>query len=386
MTEDRAADERPGLVQRVRTPAGDPAWQVSGYQQVKQLLLDPRLGRSHPQPQQASRYSNSVFIGRPHSTDPETERAESVRFRRVLSRSFSGRRMQALRPRVAELATQLLDELVKQVPPVDFHEYVSFRLPVLVICELLGVPYADREEFRAYCDQIADMTDEATSRAGMQALFGYMTALVDRKRSQTGADVISDLIRAQQDEGFPEEGIAGAATGLLFAGHITTVNAIDRGVLLLCANPDQRAALAADPELVPRAVEEILRCPTPLPGSSRAVPAGLTRYAQTDLDVAGVTIGAGELVLLNTRAANTDREVFVDPQRFDITRTDNPHLTFGHGAHFCPGAPLARIELHVLFEMLPRRLPTLRLAVPMEALHTRTNVIFGGLTELPVTW
>jgi pentalenolactone synthase len=157
-------------------------------------------------------------------------------------------------------------------------------------------------------------------------------------------------------------------------------------VLLLCTNPDQRAALAADPALGPQAVEEILRAPTPLPDSSATVPTGLTRYAQADIDVAGVTIGAGELVLLNTRAANRDGEVFADPQRFDITRTDNPHLTFGHGAHFCPGAPLARIELHVMFEVLPHRFPTLRLAVPIQTLRTRTNVIFGGLTELPVTW
>ena len=269
---------------------------------------------------------------------------------------------------------------------MDFHEHVSFPLPVLVICELLGVPYADREQFRAYCDQMADTTDQATSRAGMQALFTYMTVLVDRKRSQPGMDVISDLIRAQHDEGFPEERIAGAASGLLFAGHITTVNAIDRGVLLLCAHPDQRAVLAANPRLVFQAVEEILRAPSPLPHSCPAVPTGLTRYTQTDIDVAGVTIAAGELVLLNTRAANSDREIFTDPQHFDITRTDNPHLTFGHGAHFCPGAPLARIELQVLFEMLPHRIPPLRLAVPLETLRTRTNVIFGGLTELPVTW
>ena len=115
-------------------------------------------------------------------------------------------------------------------------------------------------------------------------------------------------------------------------------------------------------------------------------PTGLTRYAQADIDVTGVTIGAGELVLLNTRAANRDPEVFADPQHFDITRTDNPHLTFGNGPYFCPGAPLARIELQVLFEMLPHRIPTLRLAVPRETLRTRTNVLFGGLIEFPVTW
>jgi cytochrome P450 len=386
MVVDGAAEQTTGPVRRVRTPAGDLAWQVDGYQEIKDLLTDPRLGRSHPQPEQAARYSESGFIGQPSGTDPEAERAEHARFRRVLSRSFSARPMQALRPRVTELASGLLDELAKQVSPVDFHERVSFPLPVLVICELLGVPYEDREEFRVYSDQIADMTDQATSRAGMRGLFTYMTALVERKRAEPGVDVISDLILAQETERFPEEGIAGAAAGLLFAGHITTVNVIDRGVLLLCADAGQRAALITDSGLVGRAVEEILRMPTPLPNISRAVPVGPTRYAQADIDVGGVTIGTGELVLLNARAANCDREVFTDPERFDISRTDNPHLTFGHGPHFCPGAPLARIELQTLFEMLPARFPTLRPAVPVEELRTKTNLIFGGLTELPVTW
>jgi cytochrome P450 len=386
MAADRAAEQTTGRVRRVRTPAGDPAWQVDGYRDIKELLTDRRLGRSHPQPEQASRYSESGFIGQPRGTDPESEWAEHVRFRRVLSRSFSARRMQALRPRVTELTSGLLDELGKQIPPVDFHERVSFPLPVLVICELLGVPYEDRKEFSAYSDQMADMTDQAISRAGMQGLLTYMTALVERKRMEPGVDVISDLILAQETDAFPEEWIADAAAGLLFAGHITTVNVIDRGVLLLCLDPGQRAALAADPGLVDRAVEEILRMPTPLPKTSRAVPVGSTRYAHADIDVGGVTIGAGELVLLNTRAANCDPEVFPDPERFDIARTDNPHLTFGHGAHFCLGAPLARIELQALFEMLPARFPTLRSAVPVEEMRTKTNLIFGGLTELPVTW
>lgn len=386
MAAEKAAKQTTGPVRRVRTPAGDPAWQVDGYREIKELLTDSRLGRSHPQPEQAARYSASGFIGQPSGSDPETERAEHLRFRRVLSRSFSARRMQALRPRVTELASGLLDELGKQDPPVDFHERVSFPLPVLVICELLGVPYEDRKELRIYSDQMADMTDQATSRAGMQGLFTYMTALTKRKRINPGTDVISDLILAQETEAFPEEEIASAAAGLLFAGHITTVNVIDRGVLLLCADTGQRAALAADPGLVDHAVEEILRMPLSLPNTSRPVPVGVTRYAHADIDIGGVTIEAGELVLLNARAANCDREVFTDPERFDIARTDNPHLTFGHGAHYCPGAPLARIELQTLFTMLPARFPTLRPAVPVEELRTKTNLIFGGLTELPVTW
>jgi len=206
MTADGAAEQLTGPVRRVRTRIGDPAWQVDGYREIKELLTDPRLGRSHPQPEQAARYSESAFLGQPSGTDPENERAEHARFRRVLSRSFSARRMEALRPRVTELASGLLDELAKQAPPVDFHERVSFPLPVLVICELLGVPYEDREEFCAYSEQLADMTDQATSKAGMQGLFTYMTALVERKRAQPGLDVISDLILAQKTETFPAAG------------------------------------------------------------------------------------------------------------------------------------------------------------------------------------
>lgn len=386
MSTDMAAEQPTGQVRRVRTPAGDSAWQVNRYHQIRELLTDPRLGRSHPQPEQASRYSTSSFIGQPSGIDPATERAEHARLRRMLSRSFSARRMQALRPQVTELTAGLLDDLGIQAPPVDFHERVSFPLPVLVICELLGVPYEDREEFRTYSDQMADMTDQATSTAGIQGLSTYMAALVERKRTEPGVDVISDLILAHEAEGFPEEGLAAAAAGLLFAGYITTVNVIDRGVLLLCADAGQYAALAADPGLVGQAVEEILRMPTPLPDASRAVPVGLTRYAHADINVGGVTIGAGELVLLNTRAANIDREVFSEPQRFNIARQDNPHLTFGHGVHFCPGALLARIELQAVFGMLPVRFPTLQLAVPVEELRMKNNLIFGGLTELPVTW
>jgi pentalenolactone synthase len=191
--------------------------------------------------------------------------------------------------------------------------------------------------------------------------------------------VISDLTSAQAEFHYGDEDIAGVAAALLFAGHETTVARIDYGTLLLLAHPDQCDAIRRDPELVEGAVEEILRIA--VPHSS-----GLPRYAKDDIDLAGVTIRAGDAVLLTSVVANRDAAAFPDPDRFDITRSPNPHLSFGHGPRFCIGAILARIELHAVFTALPRRFPALQLAVPLEELQLRTDVVIGGLTALPVSW
>lgn len=184
-----------GPVRRVTTPAGDPAWLVTGYDNVKSLLSDPRLGRSHPEPERAARFSDAAIFGGPMGS-PSSERSDHARMRGRLSRSFSARRMASLRPRVQELVDGLLDAMSRATPPVDFHEAVSFPLPALVICELLGVPYEDRESFRRWSDDAGDMTDAARSRAGLAHLQEYMRSLIERKRHQPAEDVISDLIAA----------------------------------------------------------------------------------------------------------------------------------------------------------------------------------------------
>jgi cytochrome P450 len=179
----------------------------------------------------------------------------------------------------------------------------------------------------------------------------------------------------------------GLAAGLLFAGHETTVAAIDKGAALLLTEPEQRAALQdGGPEVAARAVEEILRAPAPILDARRRGPGGLPRYANTALDVDGETVEAGDLVMLDLRAANTDPAQFAEPGRFVVAREDNPHLAFGHGPHFCLGAPLARVELQVVFGTLFRRFPTLRLAVAPEELRPRTGLLTGGFEELPVAW
>lgn len=374
-------------VERVRTPAGDPAWRVTGYDTVKALLADPRLGRSHPEPERAARFSEAAIFGGPMGS-PSSERSDHVRMRGLLSRSFSARRMASLRPRVQELVDGLLDAMDRETPPVDIHEAISFPLPALVICELLGVPYEDREDFRRWSDDAGDMRDGARSRAGLARLQGYMRALVEHKRSRPAEDVISDLITAQRyapDE-FTDDQVVQLAAGLLFAGHETTVTAIDKGVLRLLTNPTARDAIQRDPTLLPRAVEEILRLPSPVPTPPTTPAGGLPRYANAPMEIGGVSIRTGDLVLLDLQAANLDDRVFPAPETFDVAREENPHLTFGHGPHYCMGAPLARIELQTVFGALFQRFPTLRLAVPVEELRPRSHLLTGGLTELPVTW
>jgi cytochrome P450 len=406
-------------VQRVTSLAGDPAWLIRGYDAIKQLLTDSRLGRSHPDPARAARYSEAVIFGQPMAASPN-EQAEHKAMRQLLTPSFSARRLALLRTRVQALVDGLLDAMSQQSPPVDLHEAIAFPLPALVICELLGVPAEDREVFRRWSDDAADMTDAARSLAGWKALRRYMRALIARKQQQEqpAEDVLSDLIaahayhahqahHAHQAEGATaaqEESrvgltiadqIAPLAAGLLFAGHETTVAAIDKGIVLLLTHPDQREALQRDPTLIPKAVEEILRLPLPLPVPAsapesdmpKAVRAGgLPRYANADIELAGVTIRAGDLVLLDLQDANLDAQRFPAPETFDVARTDNPHVTFGYGPYYCIGAPLARIELQVLFGTLFQHFPTLQLAAPVEQLQLRSHLLTGGLTALLVTW
>jgi pentalenolactone synthase len=365
-----------GPITLVRTRVGDEAWHVTRYAELKQLLADDRLGRSHKDPEHAPRISDSILLGGP-SENYETEHADHARMRSLLTPFFSARRMDAMRPRVAALVDELLDVLAVRTPPVDLHEALSFPLPVLVICELLGVPYEDRDQFRAWSRGMADLHDRQRASAALASLIGYMGELVARKRGQPGDDVISGLCAAE-DGTLPDDHVAFLAAVLLFAGHETTVVRIDLGTLLLLANPDQRDLLLREPALLPTAVEEILR-------ASGTGGGGLPRYPRQGVEIGGVAISAGDAVLLDIGAANHDGRAFEDPERFNIARRPNPHVAFGYGPRFCIGAPLARIELQAVFERLVPRFPRLRLATPIDQLCARDDLT-GGLAELPVTW
>jgi cytochrome P450 len=361
----------------VRTPVGGEAWLVTDYAQVRRLLDDDRLGRSHRKPETASRTGESALFGGPLG-DFDTEDADHARMRALLQPHFSPRHLRSLEPRVAALTAGLLDDLANQGPPADLLARLAVPLPILVICELLGVPYADRDQFRAWAEDAGNVRDHARSERGLAELFDYGRGLVERKRTQPGDDVISRLCAT---DGVSDEEAAMMSMFLLFAGHETTVVQIGLGTMLLLTHRDQWQALVDDPARIPHAVEELLRA-----AESGGGVGGVPRYARTDFDIEGVTIHAGDLVLLDIGAANHDPAAFAHPERVDVARKETAHLTFGHGARYCIGAPLARIELKTVFGQLIPRFPCMRLTVDPATLPTRRDVLAGGLVELPVTW
>ncbi|PRX97927.1 cytochrome P450 [Allonocardiopsis opalescens] len=364
-----------GPLHRVRTRTGDDAWLVTGYAEVRALLADPRLGRAHPDPAHAARSGASALFGGPQG-DFATEHADHARMRSLLRPHFTPGRIRALAPRVAQLTEGLLDELARLGPPADLVTALAVPLPILVICELLGVPYEDRTRFRAWSEAAADVTDQARSEQGLAELFDYGMRLVAAKRRRPGEDVISALAAV---DGVGDGEIAGLSMALLFAGHETTVVQIGMGALLLLTRPDRWRRLAEHPEDAGAAVEEMLRAAGKGGG-------GIPRYARTDIELAGETIAAGDLVMCDNGAANHDPSVFEDPDRFDPDRRGPAHLSFGHGARYCIGAPLARLELQAVFSRLPARFPAMKPVGELEQTRVRADTLTGGLAELPVAW
>ncbi|HET6711595.1 cytochrome P450 [Amycolatopsis sp.] len=372
---------RQGPVVPVTTPAGDPAWLVTGFEQVRAVFTDPRFGRSHPAPEEAAALSNAAVLSRPQG-DHETEHTEHARMRRMLVPAFSANRIRRLAGHVQELADGCFDTMEQAGDrPVDLHEHLSFPLPVLVICELLGVPYEDRDVFRVLSDRMGRMDIGDGADAALDEFTAYMRRLAAAKRRNPGQDVVSDMVRAQAEEpSFTDDDLARLAAGLLFAGHETTSNRIDLGVLYLLTDLARRDALAADPEgRVHGVVEEILRLSAPSG-------LGVLRYAHDDVEVGGVTIARGDAVVLSIAAANRDGSVFPEPDEFDPDRKPNSHVAFAYGGWFCIGASLARTELRVVFGSLFRRFPGLRLAVGVDELRVRTNRVTGGVDRVPVLW
>jgi len=376
---------RESPIARVRTPAGDVAWLVTGYEQARTLFADPRLGRSHPEPEKAARVSDAAIVSGPTGSY-DGEQAAHERLRRLLVPAFSAGRMRRMADHVQELVDGCLDALqaardAAPDSPVDLHEHLSFPLPVRVICGLLGVPVADAEYFHGLSDRMSRFGTGGDADNAMREFHRYMHGLVEQKRSEPGEDVVTDMVRAQeQDPTFDERDMIRLAVGLLFAGHETTVARLDLGVVLLTGDEARRDAFAADPDgQAPRTVEEILRLASP--GGL-----GLLRYAREDVEIDGTTIARGDAVVIATGAANRDETAFEEPEEFDPQRSPNPHVAFGHGGYFCIGASLARTEMRIALASLFTRFPTLRLAVPVDALEAREDRVTGGLAAVPVVW
>lgn len=368
--------QRQRPVTRVRTPAGDTGWLVTGYEDVKRLLADPRLGRGHADPDNASRYSRSMLEGGPIG-DPATEDEEYGRMRKLLSPAFAPRRIQALHAEIQHLVDDSFEEMMSGPRPGDFHASVAYTLPIMVICRLLGVPADHRDQFGGWFDAATALYDLDRAASGFEALMRYTDELVALKRAEPGNDLISDLLSATEgsdaDAYLPQ-----LVAGMLYAGHETTAERLDFGVLHLLTNTEQRAALRENPDLMPGAVDEVLRVAAPSRPPRIA-------YARENVEAGGVVFRTGELVMLASQAANHDASVFPDPARFDITRNPNPHLSFGYGGHFCLGASLAKSEMERVFAAVLRH-PTLRPAVPLGEMLEHENPATGGLKSFPVTW
>ncbi|OXM73255.1 MULTISPECIES: cytochrome P450 [Amycolatopsis] len=363
-------------------PDGHEGWLVTGYDEVRQVLADTRfssrldLGIIHvpyptpgmPPQTEPSPQMPGMFI----SMDPP----DHTRLRRRLTGAFTVKRMKQLEEHIKEIAERHLDEMARLAPPVDLVKEFALPVPSLVICELLGVPYEDRETFQhnAARFMVKDIgLEEKIAVVG--ALTGYLGELVTRKRAEPGEDILSDL--ARQDDLSIEE-LTGIAFLLLLAGHETTANMLGLGTFALLEHPEQMAELRANPELVPGAVEELLRY--------LSVADVFYRYATEDLELGGETIPQGSTVVVSLLSANRDPRRFDEPDALDVHRNARGHMSFGHGVHQCLGQQLARLEMRAGFGGLLRRFPDLRLAIPANEVKLRTDMNIYGVHELPVTW
>jgi cytochrome P450 len=367
---------------RVVMPSGDSAVAVTRHADIRIVMSDPRFSSDLTYPGAPRLLSGDSFATDPNSIinmDPP----QHTRLRRLVSRAFTPRRIESWRPRVTEVADALLDDLVARTPPADFVAAVALPLPVRIICDLLGVPHEDRQRFQAWSNAFLSTTAvTAEARRASNAEFdAYVARLVDDRRRNPGTALIDELISARDEgEALSEDELVRMVLGLIVGGHETTVSFLTKGLLLLLTHPRQFALLASDPpRYAPGAAEEILRFDVPSKG-------GLLRLAMEDVPLPSGVVRKGEAVMPVLSAGNRDDAAFADPHRFDIARTDNPHLSFGHGPHFCLGAHLARLELEVAIGAVARRLPGLRLAVPAEEITWKVGVFLPAPEQLPVAW
>ncbi|WP_211294234.1 cytochrome P450 [Lentzea kentuckyensis] len=391
MDRDVSPFDPPSKITEVRTtrpvspmlfPDGHEGWLITGYDAVRTALADTRfsnrqdLGILHvpfptpgmPEQTEPSPQTPGLFI----SMDPP----DHTRLRRKLTGAFTVKRMKALEEGIIEITEQQLDALAKLTPPVDLVAEFALPVPSLVICEILGVPYADRETFQVNSSKFMEREVNLEDKmAAYMAMNTFLAELVVSKRAEPADDLLSDLAK---DEDLSIEELVGMAFLLLLAGFETTANMLALGTFALLEHPDQLAELRANPELIPDAVEELLRY--------LAVGDIFFRYASEDIEFFGETIREGSTVILSLLAGNHDPERYEQPDTLDVHRNARGHLAFGHGVHQCLGQQLARIEMRAGFEGLLRRFPALELAVPAREVKLRTDMNIYGVHALPVTW
>jgi cytochrome P450 len=373
-----AVQEAAPLV-RIRLPYGGEGWLVTRYEDVKKVISDPRFSRQTPLDKNLPRITAEP---RRDETIGGMDPAQHTRLRSLVAKAFTPRRMETLRPRAQAIVNVCLDELERSGPPADLVRHVALPLPMMMICEMLGTPIEDRKQFGRWTKVLVSSTaysHQELSRA-VDEIHEYLEGLVARRRCSRHDDLLGDLVTAR-DEGdrLSEEELITFGVTLLVAGYETTANQIANSAYLLLENPDQLAKLRADEALLPRAVEELLRV-VQLGGG-----VGRTRIATEDVTLGRGTIAAGEAVFVAGGPANLDPRVFPDGGRLDVAREHCPHLSFGHGPHFCLGAQLARMQIQVALGSLLRRFPGLQL-VDADRIEWKTGLLMRGPEVLSLAW
>jgi len=376
------ADERP--LSRVRIWDGSTPWLITGYEECRELFSDSRVSVDDRVP--GFPHWNAGMLAtvdkRPRSVFT-ADGEEHTRFRRMLSKPFTFKRVEGLRPSIQRITDEHIDAMLAGPQPADIVSAIALPVPSLVISQMLGVPYGDAEMFQHHANVgLARYATGEDTAKGAMSLHKYLRRLVETKMENPAEDAVSDLAERVKAGELSDREAAQLGTGLLIAGHETTANMIGLGVLALLVNPDQAAVIrdADDPKVLASAVEELLRYLSIIQNGQR-------RVALEDIHIAGETIRAGEGIIIDLAPANWDASAFPEPDRLYLHRSGaDRNVAFGYGRHQCVGQQLARAELQIVYQTLFRRVPTLALAIPVGDIPFKHDRLAYGVYELPVTW
>ncbi|GAS92532.1 cytochrome P450 [Mycolicibacterium brisbanense] len=368
---------------RVRIWDGSTPWLITGHEEARALFADSRVsvddrraGFPH-----WNEHMLSTVDKRPRSVFT-SDAEEHTRFRRMLSKPFTFRRVEALRPAIQKITDECIDAILAGPQPADLVAKLALPVPTVVISEMLGVPYEDHEFFQHHANVgLARYASAEDGQKGAMSLAQYLINLVEAKRKNPAEDAVSDLAERVNAGEISVKEAAQLGTGLLIAGHETTANMIGIGVLALLENPEQADLLrnTEDPKEIANAVEELMRYLSIIQNGQR-------RIAVDDIEISGETIRAGEGIIIDLAPSNWDAKAFPQPDKLDLSRDAGQQLGFGYGRHQCVGQQLARAELQIVFHTLVRRIPTLRLAIPFDEVPFKHDRLAYGVYELPVTW